>query len=277
MKKTILTLASTLLIGGIAKSQTFEKLFYKDAVKETKDVTITIDNAVSTPAETKFKLKITNKTNDYLIYKPLESKFIIAGKEIKPKEKMLIIKPNESDFVTINLKGTGYNVVKNYSFVFDGLYSVSANGKTISVSDFKLPASQNEFKAGDFNCTMTNITKESDKTEVKFKCSYNGDKIGIIHNTRAGVKMPDGKEYANAKKPGLLESKSKEVLVMKGDEESVNLKWDRMEGGKAMDMQKVPMDIIWNATFTEAPAVKINAETIELEFDEVTTTAKTKK
>lgn len=277
MKKIILTLALTLLIGGIAQSQTFEKLFYKDVVKETSDVTITIDNAVSTAAETKFKLKITNKTNDYLIYKPVESKFVIAGKESKPKEKMLIIKPNESDFVTINLKGAGYNVIKNYSFVVDGLYSVSANGKTISVPDFKLPASQNEFTAGDFNCTMTNITKESDKTEVKFKCAYNGDKIGVIHNTRAGVKMPDGKEYANAKKPGMLESKSKEVLVMKGGEESVNLKWDRMEGGKAMDMQKVPMDIIWNATFTEAPAVKINAETIELEFDEVTTIAKAKK
>lgn len=202
MKKIILTLASTLLIGGIAQSQTFEKLFYKDVIKETSDVTITIDNAVSTAAETKFKLKITNKTNDYLIYKPVESKFVIAGKESKPNEKMLIIKPNESDFVTINLKGAGYNVIKNYSFVVDGLYSVSANGKTISVPDFKLPASQNEFTAGDFNCTMTNITKESDKTEVKFKCAYNGDKIGIIHNTRAGVKMPDGKEYANAKKTG---------------------------------------------------------------------------
>lgn len=277
MKKIILTLASTLLLAGIAQSQTFEKLFYKDAVKETNDVTITIDNAVSTAAETKFKLKITNKTNDYLIYKPVESKFVIAGKEVKPKEKMLIIKPNESDFVTINIKGPGYNAIKNYSFAFDGLYSVSADGKTISVPDFKLPASQNEFKAGDFNCSMTNVTKESDKTEVKFKCTYNGDKIGVIHNTRAGVKMPDGKEYANAKKPGMLESKSKEVLVMKGGEESVNLKWDRMEGGKAMDMQKVPMDIIWNATFTEAPAVKINAETIELEFDEVTTIAKAKK
>ncbi len=124
---------------------------------------------------------------------------------------------------------------------------------------------------------MTNITKESDKTEVKFKCSYNGDKIGIIHNTRAGVKMPDGKEYANAKKPGLLESKSKEVLVMKGEEEIVNLKWERMEGGKTMDMQKVPMDIIWNGTFTEAPTVKIKGEQIDLEFDEAMTTSKMKK
>ncbi len=63
---------------------------------------------------------------------------------------------------------------------------------------------------------------------------------------------------------------------MKGDEGSVNLQWDRMEGGRAMDMQKVAMEIIWNATFTEAPEVKIKAETINLEFDEALTIAKKK-
>lgn len=276
MKTIILTLATTFLAAATAHSQNYEKLFYKDLTKETDAVTITVDNAVSTPGETKFKLKITNKTNDYILYKPQESKFVIDGKESKPKEKMLIIKPNSSDFVTINLKGAGYNKIKSYSFTVDGLYSVSTNGKEIAVPNFKLPAAQNEFKAGDFNCTMTNITKESDKTEVKFKCSYNGDKIGVIHNTRAGVKMPDGNEYANAKKPGLLESKAKEVLVMKGEEESVNLKWERMEGGRAMDMQKVAMDIIWHATFTEAPAVKLKGETLDMEFDEATTVAKNK-
>ncbi|MES2565654.1 MAG: hypothetical protein V4565_02240 [Bacteroidota bacterium] len=277
MKKVILTMAYVAFFSVNAVAQNFEKLFYKDFSKETSDVNISVDNAVSTAGETKFKLKITNKTNDYIIYKPVESKFIIDGKEFKPKEKMMIIRPNESNFVTVNLKGTGYNAVKNYSFLVEGLYRVSPDGKKIEVPNFQLPASQNEFKAGDFNCAMTNITKESDKTEVKFKCSYNGDKIGVIHNTRASVKMPDGKEYANAKKPGLMDSKAKEVLVMKGEEETVNLKWDRMEGGRAMDMQKVSMDIVWNETFTEAPAVKMNGEQIELEFDEVTSMAKGKK
>lgn len=277
MKTTIFTLATSLIVSVGAYAQTFEKLFYKDLSKETNEVTLTIDNAVSTAAETKFKFKVTNKTNDYIIYKPVESKFIINGKDVKPTEKMLIIKPNESDYVTINLKGSGYNALKNYSFVVDGIYSVSTKGKAITVPNFKLPASQNEFTAGDFNCNMTNISKETGKTEVKFKCSYNGDKIGVINNSKAGVKMPDGNEYANAKKPGLLDSKEKNVLVMKGEEESVNLKWERMEGGKAMDMQKVAMEIVWNATFTEAPAVKVKGETMELEFDEAATAAKNKK
>ncbi|MES2512792.1 MAG: hypothetical protein V4580_01555 [Bacteroidota bacterium] len=276
MKKSILTLASALLITASAYSQNFEKLFYKDLVKETSDVTVSVDNAVSTAGELKFKLKITNKTNDYLVYKPFESKFVIDGKETKASEKMMIIKPNESDFVTINLKGSGYNKIKNYSFSIEGIYRVATDGKAITAPNFKLPASQNEFKAGDFTCNMADLVKTSAKTAAKFKCTYSGDKIGVIHYTRPALKLPDGTEHANEKKPGLLDSKSKEMLVMKGDEVNLNVEWEKMQGGKATDMQKIALEIIWNATFTESPAVKIATEVINLEFDEATTMAKNK-
>lgn len=276
MKKAVLLFASTILLACTARSQNFEKLYYKDLNKDSEDISITVDNAVSTAAETKFKLKITNKTNDYILYKPTESSFSIDGKEIKASEKMVIVKPNGSNFVTINLKGTGYNKVKSYSYLIEGLYRVATDAKTIPASNFKLPASQNEFKAGAFTCSLSNLVKTSGKTEAKFKCSYNGDNVGVMHYTRASVKMPDGKEYANEKKPGMLDSKSKEVLVMKGGDENLTLLWEKMEGGKAMDMQKVDMEIIWNATFTEAPAVKMNSESIVLEFDEAVTTAKNK-
>jgi hypothetical protein len=276
MKKAILLFASALLLTASGYSQNFEKLYYKDLSKETDEISISVDNAVSTPAETKFKLKITNKTNDYILYKPTESKFTIDGKELKASEKMVIIKPNSSDFVTINLKGAGYNKIKNYSFLIEGLSRVATDGKTITATNFKLPASQNEFKAGPFTCTLSNLVKTSAKTEAKFKCSYNGDNIGVMHYTRASVKMPDGKEYANEKKPGMLDSKAKEVLIMKGGDENLTLLWEKMEGGRAMDMQKVEMEVVWNATFTEASVVKMKSETIDLEFDEAVTTAKNK-
>lgn len=276
MKTTILTLTSALLMTASAYSQNFEKLFYKDLVKETSDVTVSVDNAVSTPGEIKFKLKITNKTNDYLIYKPFESKFIIDGKETKASEKMMMIKPNESNFVTINLKGAGYNKVKNYSFSIEGIYRVATNGKAIPAPNFKLPASQNEFKAGAFTCNMTDLVKTSAKTSAKFKCTYSGDKVGLIHYSRPALKLPDGSEHANEKKPGLLDSKAKETLVMKGEEVTLGVEWEKMEGGRATDMQKIALEIIWNATFTEAPAIKIATEKIDLEFDEAMTISKMK-
>lgn len=274
MKHFILTLASSVALTISVNAQTYDKLFYKDIIKEAGDITVTVDNAVSTAGETKFKLKITNKTNDYMIYKPTESKFIVNGKELSPTEKMMVIKPNESNFVTINLKGSGYNAIKNYSYSLDGLYTISTSGKTISASNFKLPASQNEFKAGAFTCNMSDLVKTSGKTSAKFKCTYSGDKVGVIHYTRPALKLPDGSEHANEKKPGLLESKAKEMLVMKGDEVNLGVEWEKMQGGKATDMQKIPLEIVWNATFTEAPAVKVKAETINFEFDEVKSAGK---
>lgn len=268
MKKVILVfLATWTFSAAIAQKEVkYPKLFYKDSKTEINGLTITIDNAVSTEVETKFKLKITNTTSDYIIYKPEESKFIINGKELKPKEKTLIIGPNESDFRVINVKNPQSNTIKSYSFVLDGLYKVSTANAGISVPDFRLPASQNEFKAASFSCSLVKLYKETDATDVKFKCAYNGDKIGFVSPAKVAVKMPDGNEYA-AVKVGLF-ANLKPIMLMKGQDETFNLHWDRMEGGKAMDMQKVEMMIKWNETFTEASPEKIKAETIELQFDE---------
>lgn len=273
MKKTVLQIALAMLTLGTASAQKevkYEKLFYKDVTKETNEVKITVDNAVSTAGETKFKLKITNLTGDYIVFKPEESKFIVNGKEAAPKEKWLIIKPNESDFRVINLKGAGYNEVKNYSFVLGGLYTASVKGSVMEAPNFDLPASKNDFEAGSCKCTMSNVYKESDRTEVKFKCAYNGQKIAFIQPAKAAVKMPDGKEYANAK------SKADAILLTKGQDDSFSLRWDKMEGGKAMDMQKVPMTIIWHEAFSESELKALNAEKLDMEFDQAATEAKKK-
>ena len=273
MKKIVATLLIGVCVINILSAQKevkYAKLYYKDSKVETNDLTITVDNAVSTDAETKFKLKITNKTSDYIIYKPEESKFVVNGKELKPAEKWLIISPNESDFRIINLKGADYNKVKSYSFVLDGLYKVSSSAKGIVVPDFKLPPAQNEFKADNFTCTLGKLTKESDKTEVKFKCAYNGNKIGFIFPSKVSVKMPDGSERANAK------SKAKAIMLLKGENDDISLKWERMEGGKAMDMQKVDMLIKWNDAFTEVDPEKMKSETLEMAFDEEMSNAKGK-
>ena len=273
MKKILLSSIIAIGMFSIAVAQkeaNYSKLYYKDSKIETSDLTFTISDAVSTDGETKFKLKITNKTSDYILYKPEESKFTINGKDFAVTEKSKVIDPNDFATWTINLKGTGYNSIKSYSFVLDGLYKVSASTKGIAVADFKLPAAQNEFKADNFTCSLTKLTKESDKTEAKFKCAYNGDKIGFVFPSKVSVKMPDGKEYANAK------SKTKAIMLKKGESEGFTLQWDRMQGGKEMDMQKADMMIKWNECFTEVSPEKMKSETLELSFDEAKSNEKGK-
>jgi hypothetical protein len=277
MKKMFLAIiaVSSLNILFAQKEVKFTKLFYKDMKVENNDVVISVDNAVSTEGETKFKLKITNKTNDFVIYKPEESKFIINGKESKPSEKSKTIKPNDSDWMIINLKGPGYNGVKSYSFLIEGLYKISANQKGIVTPDFRLPVTKNDFNTGNFTVKVNKLSKESDATALKLDITYNGDKIGVVNAEKAGVLMPDGNEYAAVKPTGLL-AKSGPVLMKKGETESVSLNWNRMEGGKAMDMQKVEMMVKFNEMFSEATPEKLKPETLQLEFDEVMSNEKGK-
>jgi hypothetical protein len=66
-------------------------------------------------------------------------------------------------------------------------------------------------------------------------------------------------------------------MLTKGQDDSFSLRWDKMEGGKAMDMQKVPMTIIWHEAFSESELKGLAAEKIEMEFDQAATEAKGKK
>jgi len=268
-KITLLFILILLPFAILAQKEVkYEKLYYKDTSVGNQNLTLQIENAVSTQNETKFKLKVINKSGDYILYKPEESKFIINGNDFKPYEKWLIIAPYESDFRIINLKGIGYNSVKSYSFIVDGLYSFPANAEGISAQDFKLPPSQNDFDAGNFKCSLVKFVKESNKTDVKFNCVYNGDKIGIIYPSHAAVKMPDSNEYANAR------SKAKPIILSKGKVDDFTLSWNRMQGGKKMDMQTAEMYIKWRNTFTEVVPVKMNEEKVDLNFNEAMSNSK---
>ena len=265
MKKislTLLVVISALSTTLAQKEKKYEKIVYKDSKTENSEVIITVDNAVGLEKETKFKLTITNKTNDYILYKPEESKFIINGKEMIPTEKWLLISPNESDYRTVNLKGGPFNTVTSYSFQLDGLYKVSSSAKGVEAPDFRLPATKNDFTAGNFNCNLSKLTKETEKTSVKFSCTYTGDKIGFLMPSKAAVKMPDGNEYANAK------SKSKASFLTKGKSDDFTLVWDRMQGGKPMDMQFAEMFIKWNSTFVEVTPEKMKPETLPFLIDD---------
>lgn len=276
MKKIIVAfvaMAGILNTAEAQKDEKYLKLYYKEAKIDGKDITITASDPVSTEKETKFKLKIMNKSNDYVIYKPEESSFMINGKEMKPEEKWLLIAPNESDYRVINLKGE-YNGVKNYSYTVGGLYKV-AMGKAVAVADFKLPASKNDFKTENFSCTLNNLEKETGKTVAKFNCTYTGDKMGFVFSSKPSVKMPDGNDYACKVSKGLF-SKSGPTILMKGKEDSFTLVWERMQGGKSMDMQKVEMIIKWNETFAEGTPEKMKSETLQIEFDEALSNSKRK-
>lgn len=262
MKKGIVVIASLCLALSSALAQKkYEKIMYTETSAEADEMTVTAKSIVSTKEFTKFNLKITNKSDDILLFKPSETKIKANTKEFIPKEKNLEIAPTETENRVVDVKGPDF-MVMDYTYEISGIYKVSTTNKAVESPDFQLPPSTNEFKTGNFTCNMIDLSKETDKTSVKFECRYTGDKIGVIHAGRAAVRLPDGTEIANAK------SSSTPILLEKGESKKITLYWNRMQGGRATDMQKINLMIVWRNTFVEAEAVKLKPVTLEFKIDE---------
>ena len=266
MKKILFIIAA--MVYAIAlPAQNYKKIFYKDQTIDGPVMKITISDAVATNAEIKFKIKIKNNSNDYILYKPSESSFKIDGKSINPEEKPLIIAPNDDDYRVVNLKGD-YKKAADYDFITDGLYKINATSKGVATPDFKLPASQNEITAGPFVITLIKSKKETARTDARFKVKYTGDKIGIFEPNKVAMKMPDGKEYAN------YHSDRKPRLINK-EEIEFEVSWKEIPTVSG-DMQLVDMIILWRDAFKEITPQKIQGQTITVVFDKATTEAKNK-
>ena len=115
MKQILLVI--TLLVGFQSLAQKEAKprsekekadlrFLYKDATLETDDYKIYIIDAIGTLKQSKFKIKIFNKTNDYLLVKPTEFIYTSGDKPILSKDKTFVVSPNEEETEVIDFRGT---------------------------------------------------------------------------------------------------------------------------------------------------------------------------
>lgn len=264
MKKFILFILALSLISTSAFSQKkekvikYQKTFYKNQTIENMDVKVTIDDAVATPTGIKFKISIVNKTSDYIIFKPSECEFKIKDSKVKPIEKWLVIRPGDKDWRIVDIKGN-YVIPENFEFLMSGFYKVTLDSKGNITSDYKLPASSNEFKTGGFTVTMDGYKKETAKTDAKFNVAYNGDKIGVIETSKVAAKMPDGKEFANY-------LTDKPIIFDKGSTDNFKVAWKDIPLNSG-DMQQVEMLILWRDAFKEITPLKIPTINLTILFD----------
>ncbi|MNK09761.1 hypothetical protein D3C87_277360 [compost metagenome] len=264
-----------LVVAGLLGSMTFsgtvfgqyDKVFYRDTTFETEQYKVQIDNVVALAKEVKFRMSITNKTSDWIMYSSDESKIEIGGNALDTKDKFILIAPHESKKKVIRAVGANLNNARSFNFVCDGFYKVTLK-EAVAAPVFRLPASTNEFIAGNFKVILANTLKETGKTDVKFKVTYTGEGLGFVSPARISVKMPDGNMYATAR------SKADVIVLKKGETESMSASWDRMEGGSKMDMQLVEMLIHFEGVFQQSSQTKIQAATIPLGWNDALTIGK---
>lgn len=246
-----------------------EKIYYPTQRESTEQYNVEISNIVGLANEIKFKLEIENTSSDFLLFDASKCVFTINGTTVTPKDKFIIIEPYKKKSKTILALGSGFQGIKEFKFELNGIQQVIPAGEAIETESFSLPPSKNDFTTGDFTVNLKSYKKETGSTTSKFDVQYKGKQLGFVHPSKISVSMPDGKEYANAKK-------SDPILLFPGNTESFNANWNRMPGGSLNDMQKVEMIINFTGVFGEATAIDLPAQAFNLTWDEVATKEKNK-
>lgn len=279
MKKTSYLLSMVCLSTGLLFSQaTFAQKkdspdhtnCYREVSKETPELKIEVVDGVSRMEYIKFKLKLTNYTNDFIVYKPKESSFTVSGKEFAVSDRLLLLSPLDKGSRVLDVKGNGTNVhVDAFTFNLKGLGKIEANAPSVPAPNFKLPASVNEFTAGNFKVQMLKLDKQTDETKVKFKVTYVGRDYGLINPGALAVKAEKtgDTEYANAKKQDAF-------LLANGESETFTASF--LIPGRVVDMQFANMEIVWRDTFKDSKLTLLGDQAIEITLDEGKTAGKNK-
>lgn len=272
--KTIVTyslfaasMAASTFTFGQAK---YEKMYFNDASIEADSYIARMGNIVGLAGEIKFALKLTNRSDNFLIYNPKESNFNVDGNKVPVTEKVKLIPADKTKSWTINGTRSKMNETENFDFVMNGIYELIQDKNAQSVDEVKLPLSKNEFSFGDVTCKIKSVVKETNKTTMKITVSNKSKRHMIVHPSRVSARMPDGNSYACANK------KAKAMVILPGESADLNIKWSRMPGGSKNDMQLRDMFIEWQDVFFHADAKKLSGQTANISWNESLTQEKNK-
>lgn len=283
MKRTVLLFAVFLVYFNLAMAQSpndnnpAHVNYYKTpAAVKMDDINIEFSDPVAKMEYVKLKVKITNNTADYIIFKPAECAFAYDKDEFMVtknssnilKRDLIIIKPYKSASRVLDAKGSNNFHKDAFLLKMAGLTKASADREVQTAPDFKLPASANSFDAGKFNCTLKDLKKVTQITEATFSCRYNGDKLGIVDPSKVVVKLENGQEFATT------DSDAKLLILEKGetDEFTVSFKIP----AKIADMQFANMLIVWKNAFIESVTKEISISPVSFEVDPGLTQGKNK-
>jgi hypothetical protein len=244
--------------------------YFKDASADTKDVKVEIQDAVAMMEFAKFKLRLTNNTNDYILYKPQESLFKLETGDFVPQDKKtIVLQPLDKESKVLDIKAPKKDAhVDAFKFKLDGLYKVATNVSPTEAPNFLIPASNNDFIAGNFKVEMLALDKSTGKAAVKFKVTYTGEGMGLVEPTKVGMKIPTNQKYSNAGNTGQIfanEKKEKGILLAKGESENFTVFFS-IEG-KIADMQFANAELLWRDTFKDCKMTKIEGTTIDVTLD----------
>jgi hypothetical protein len=200
MKKLINSLFASLLFSSLVIAQVDPKhtnYYYTPPILESTAATVEYSDIVAKGDYAKLRAKITNKTNDFLLFKVEEVSFIFPFGTYKPKPGgdifaktkggFVVIPPKKSYARTININGDTRFHTEKFSIDFGGLYRLPTKGQSYEAAPFALPVANNSFEAGPYKCSVSGkVKKETQETVITFECKYSpeGNRFGIINGNK---------------------------------------------------------------------------------------------
>jgi len=257
-----------IIAAGHAEDADHTNHFAAQPPTETELVSVQVDDGVARADFAKVKATITNNTDDYLLYKLAESVMHFEHGDYNPNTGLmkgdLVIDPKGSGSRTLEASDGEHFHVDAFSIDLTGLYR-AADPATDEAPDFQLPASANDFSAGDWNCSLTGLKQETKETKADFKCTWLGEGLGFASPNKAGIEV-EGQTFANNNK------RAKMKVLRPGDSTKFTLVFN--VPAKVADMQFATMQIQWRDTFSSAALTAVEVPTIELVIDESLTAEK---
>ena len=276
MKRTIILsiLISTIVsLGSYAQVKPNDprhvNIYNEIASLETDEYSINIQDVVSNFKYAKFKIIITNKTADYLLFKGEELTFVSGTIATKAKEKPVFIDPFSSKSKVIEFKGDENYHVDNFDVTITGIYRIAIAENNFNGPDFQLPPNAKEITAGPYTINLLKTEQQTQLTWARFSCKYNGQKIGFINPAKCVVKIQEGNEFSTTN------LKPKYELLLPGEESKFYTEFQIP--AKITDMQFATMNIIWKDSFSESNPVALKSNTVNFSVDQTKTDIKNKK
>jgi hypothetical protein len=238
----------------------YKQLWYRDQNWENEVVKLELVDIVSDEKSLKFKLKIINKTADYILFRQSASSFLFPWGNMKPNsEKTLILQPFDQGSRVIRIEGDNRLRVPSFSFTPFGLIRIPSEGDILTAPDFALPPIANDFRVGNCQCFLNKMIKKTDILLVNFRCLYSGNRFLLITPSKAAVRTESNQEFANTNR-GV-----KGNILERGDEDKFTLEYKIP--ASIVDMQFANLMLLFKNTFMEASGSDLRTTDFMITWD----------
>lgn len=262
------------LVNGYAQTsqnKNHENHYKAIEIIETNDFKMEFSNAHSQTAFSLVKIKMTNKSNDYLEINPSMISFKYTHGSYNPTGKPFLIAPHKSNTKTFKVTGDSDFHVDNLEIILTGFRKIPLKGSIIEVDQFQLPASNNNFEVNGLICSLSKSSQETKETSAKFECVNGTGKLLIVSPSKLAATSEKTTPYAN----DAGKAKMKMMLVEEGEEFKLVTVFHIP--GKLADMQFTTLMIDWRDTFISTQKTDIDFnKVLSLEIDPGLTAGKNK-